>query len=293
MPAPRDVASRAALLFRFYVLKSLALDSATARLHRWPRRERTAFLAAKVASIARLRGGATTIRVAGRDLEIRDAVDLGTLQTCLIDVHDELVVPGILDGIDHPVVVDVGANVGQFSTAIRTFYPAASSVAVEPDPDVHALLARNAEVLGRTRTICAAAGAASGTLPLHRHHLSAMSTLRPGAVETYDPANTIEVPVRTLDEMTADLQSVDLLKIDVEGFELEALRGAVELLGRSRFLLVEVGLGREDVTANLDVLGLVQTIVPGARIRRFGRPLGDPAEPICQDVLIDLSAGRA
>ena len=80
---------------------------------------------------------------------------------------------------------------------------------------------------------------------------------------------------------------VDLVKIDVEGFEIEVLRGATALLGRTRYLLIELSLGREDSTANLEVLR-TSTTSPRARIVRMGRPLGNPNAPICQDVLIDL-----
>ena len=125
-------------------------------------------------------------------------------------------------------------------------------------------------------------------MALHRHHVSVMATLRPGEVEDYDPELTVDVDVLTLDEITADLPRIDLLKIDVEGFEVEALRGARETLARSRYLLLEVGLGRESSGANLEALALVRSIVPGARIVRFGRPLGGADAPICQDVLIAL-----
>ena len=66
-------------------------------------------------------------------------------------------------------------------------------------------------------------------------------------------------------------------------------RGREHLTGRRRRRdELEVGLGRESSGANLEALALVRSIVPGARIVRFGRPLGGADAPICQDVLIAL-----
>lgn len=292
MSAPDPARRRweyAALWLRFYVARSVALDRATLSLSRWPVAARAAFLASKAKALPRLQSGRPAqVTVGGTTFTATSALDLGSLQSCLLDVHDEIVVTGVLGDVAEPVVLDVGANVGQFLTAIKAFYPGAQVVSVEPDPDTHAKLATNAAPMPGVSTRCVAVGETRGSLTLHRHHVSLMSTLRPGAVEEYDPELTLEVDVLPLDELAADLPHVDLLKIDVEGFELEALRGARTLLRRTRYLLLELGLGRQLDGANLEVLALVHELVPGARVVRFGRPLGGAEDPICQDVLIEL-----
>jgi hypothetical protein len=58
----------------------------------------------------------------------------------------------------------------------------------------------------------------------------------PGSTRT----NTVTVPVRQLDEFTADSDPVDLLKIDVQGFERQVLRGASATLERTRAILIEL-----------------------------------------------------
>jgi len=51
---------------------------------------------------------------------------------------------------------------------------------------------------------------------------------------------TVTVPVRRLDEFTEDAEPVDLLKIDVQGFERQVLEGAPATLSRTRAILIEL-----------------------------------------------------
>lgn len=51
---------------------------------------------------------------------------------------------------------------------------------------------------------------------------------------------TVDVQTRALDDVLSDVAYVDLLKLDIQGFELAALRGAESLLGRTNVVHVEV-----------------------------------------------------
>lgn len=278
----------ALVAFRFYVLRSVSLDLATLRAGLWSRRNRLRLLASKPRALARIIGGRSATVAIGRvRVCVGSLADVGTIQASLCDVHDDLLRTGLLRGA-RPVVIDVGANVGQFTTAIKAFWPEAEVLAFEPDPDIHVLLAENARRLGRVRTSALALGAEASELPLHRHHLSAMSTLRPGLVESYEPGDTVLVPVARLDDVAVDVSLVDLLKVDVEGYEVEVLRGATELLRRTHLLLVEVSLGRAEASTEPSVMAVVTAVRPDAKVVRRGRPIGGHRAPICQDVLIDL-----
>lgn len=125
-------------------------------------------------------------------------------------------------------IVDVGANIGTSTLELLSAYPAATGVSIEPDPDNYRLLRQNVIANGledRVRTIQAAVGDVTGTVPLSVH------PDHPGGHEIGGRGDhTIEVPIRRL----ADLVKADcrtLLWIDVQGYEGHVLKGAGDLLG--------------------------------------------------------------
>ena len=149
--------------------------------------------------------------------------------------------------------LDVGACHGLFSLAFAQGRPDAEAVAVEPSPLAWEVLASSLRLNAGARItpVQAAVGAAPGTLTMRYawHHLEAS----PEAAG--DPA-AVQVPLRTLDLLCDELDfHPDLVKIDVEGYELAVLRGARRLLAGSRPVLfleihpqriVELGsLGKE------------------------------------------------
>lgn len=138
-----------------------------------------------------------------------------------------------------PRVLDVGANVGNHALFFATQCAAARIVVVEPNPLALAPLVANVVLNGLTNVIALDAlgvglGAASeGGLFMKRHdrNLGATRMLRgqQGALETHAG-----------DTLFAEEQ-FDLIKIDVEGMELEVLTGLQETVARCRPLIfVEV-----------------------------------------------------
>jgi FkbM family methyltransferase len=134
--------------------------------------------------------------------------------------------------------VDVGAHIGWFSTiAAGRVGETGQVVAIEPYPANATVLkdnlarnrCRNVRVLG------SAVGSAPGTLTLARGADS-------GGVTALDWVRTgrVEVPVTTLDEALAGVGPVALLKIDVEGWEAQVLRGAARTLARAGRVLIEI-----------------------------------------------------
>jgi FkbM family methyltransferase len=139
------------------------------------------------------------------------------------------------------VFVDGGANVGLFTlTAAATVGPGGRVLAVEPANETMALLRANVELNG------------FGWVELHEVGLAERSgketlyTFGPGAgVSSFAPAaegTAEEIPTATLDEIAKDhIDRVRLVKLDIEGAELRALRGSSGLMEASRpFFMLEI-----------------------------------------------------
>ena len=140
--------------------------------------------------------------------------------------------------------IDVGANKGQFSLLCRSLFPEAKIVAFEPfapAADMFTRLFGSSVELHRI-----ALGSADATSRFHVTRKSdSSSLLAPGAaqVELYgsEVTEVLDVTVRRLDDiLRADqVQRPSLLKIDVQGGEIEVLRGCGQLLDVIDYIYLE------------------------------------------------------
>ena len=143
-------------------------------------------------------------------------------------------------------VLDVGANRGQFALLALERFPAASVHSLEPLPRAFAVLEALASDEARLRVHRFAAGAEAGTAVLHVSRRDDSSSLLPitDRQVAFAPGSRergrIDVELRTLDEMAGTtLLRPLVLKIDVQGGELEVLRGAGRTLESTDALLIE------------------------------------------------------
>lgn len=141
-------------------------------------------------------------------------------------------------------VIDGGANVGTHTLAFADACGAAGRViAIEASPDVALLLQRtiSANDLRTVELVVAALGEAEGTCSFARlsdQEFQNVGMLRVvGELESKDAS--IEVPVVTIDSF--DLEKLRLIKLDIEGQELAALKGSVCTIERLRpIIMVEL-----------------------------------------------------
>jgi len=132
---------------------------------------------------------------------------------------------------------DVGAHIGFFTIlAARSVRPSGRVHAFEPMPDNRRRL-QEAVRLNRAENVAVHEFAVSdlnGSALLHGHSASAMWTL---VAERGEFAG-INVACRTIDSLASDLGDPDAIKIDVEGAELDVLRGGLATIERSNATLV-------------------------------------------------------
>lgn len=148
-------------------------------------------------------------------------------------------------------VLDVGANVGDFAKLARAVLPDTTIYSLEPLPDCFDVM-KNA-LPGDTRffPINIAAGSREDTLQFFRsHHTPSSSFLqmedahKTAFPESKEGQSTVplDVKVNTLDNIFSDkvLEKNILLKIDVQGFELEVIKGATTVLSLCSIVIIEM-----------------------------------------------------
>ena len=144
--------------------------------------------------------------------------------------------------------VDVGAHWGYFSLMMAEHVGSTGRVvAVEADPRIYAILERNFALndLPQVRLVCAAAAAESGRLSLIGFDERGDNWGTSRIVGGPGPAGvSFDVPARGLDDLLDEfgVDTVDLIKIDIEGGEALALAGMSAGLRRGRYrrLLLEL-----------------------------------------------------
>lgn len=212
----------------------------------------------------------------------------GTLDLSVIDPHardtqyiyDEIFEAQIyrhpqMKLADRPVLMDVGANIGLFCIWAHQNYRPREIHAFEASPQTFQYLQDNVRRLidpTVTKVITAniaVASSAGQTLTLHQSPLvSGISTLLdktkvPWVQQLSDARELVthEVTTTTVSAAIAErgIERIDLLKIDVEGFFLEVLRGITDAdFARIRNLVIEIDYADEAGASPDDVARLLR-----------------------------------
>jgi len=152
------------------------------------------------------------------------------------------------DGAGIRTVLDVGSYTGGFAFAMRQMLPEAQIYSFEPLPENYQKLVCNLERFGKFRAFHTALGNQRGELTFWRNDFAAsssalaMSDLHKQSFPETGHAVAIRVPVTRLDDLLGqvELKGKTLLKLDVQGYELEVLRGGPEMLKRVDYIFSEV-----------------------------------------------------
>ena len=169
--------------------------------------------------------------------------------------------------------MDVGANIGSY--AIWAADLGAEAIALEPAEDTFALLLENVVLNGYPiRTIQAAAGAICGTTRF---------TSGRDTVNRMDPEGSVETMIVTIDSIIGN-RTVAGMKVDVEGFEIDVLRGCERALSEHRIKLIQLEWNRASEEAVAADRGPVADLLAAHGYSLFRPddsgvlvPLGDPS----------------
>lgn len=156
------------------------------------------------------------------------------------------------------IIFDVGANHGDFALAASVCYPRARVFLFEPLPVLRPVLeSQTVRNGGRWSFHPIALGASEGRLPLYVDPANDTIGSLAGFSESYNRMHNqsagqritamVEVPIESLDHFChrERIKHINLLKIDVEGFEFAVLDGASEMLRNTSAIIIELSLVRK------------------------------------------------
>jgi len=139
------------------------------------------------------------------------------------------------------VCVDVGANIGCFSLYCAQTNKSGQIIAVEPDPETFSCLIENLRMNHADNVIPLRAAISNKSENITLNVGPGSNMARVSKSNSSVPFAQINVPGYTLDDLVKsnNLGKIDLLKIDVEGHEVECLKGARNALRLTQRIVLE------------------------------------------------------
>lgn len=154
----------------------------------------------------------------------------------------------LLRGQTVRTIFDVGANVGQTAARYRVLFPTAKIYCFEPFEESFHSLCENFQGCALVQPQRLAVTSTTGVREFHCNHGPLTNSLLPSAAgwrnyigqELMTTREVVSVPTMRLDDFCAQAQidRIDLLKMDIQGAELMALQGAADLLERRAVQLI-------------------------------------------------------
>jgi FkbM family methyltransferase len=145
-------------------------------------------------------------------------------------------------------IIDVGAHRGEVAEQVATLYSPSFMALVEPLPEMMSVL-ESKSFAPKQQVFSCALGRKDGKATLNviaSIPSSSLLEIAPGCDILFhrpmEKIGSIEISVRTLDGIFAEcgLEDLDLLKVDVQGYEIEVFAGGASTLRKTRFVVTEV-----------------------------------------------------
>jgi FkbM family methyltransferase len=142
-------------------------------------------------------------------------------------------------------IIDVGANRGDWTRMALSVFPGAQVIMVEPQAEMMSPLEALCRENSAVSLIKAGVGSEPGRLlQTIWGDLAGSSFLPPGDTALRSKREQRLTPITTIDSLLGERRDFypDLIKLDIQGFELKALTGAASTFGRTEMFIVEVSL---------------------------------------------------
>lgn len=147
------------------------------------------------------------------------------------------------------IIIDAGANVGDVSKELAYFFPNSIIYAFEPVLKTYNILKSNTLKFKNINPLPFALGKTEDEIEIYLNAENTINSLKSNYLNEGNSIGKEIIKVKRLDYYcnSANIYQIDILKIDVEGFEFEVLEGCGEMLIKNiDCILLEVGYERED-----------------------------------------------
>lgn len=153
-------------------------------------------------------------------------------------------------------IFDVGGNFGQTALQFASAFPEATIYTFEPVPTTFDRLKTAVQNNDRIEPFNIALGDTSGSTTINLTQSAGSNTLLQNDAAT----GSVSIQIDTLDSFAKanSIEKIDLLKIDVEGYELPVLKGAENFLqqGRVRYIFAECVLSEDTILPHTNFFDL-------------------------------------
>src|SRR6185312_6823504 len=169
--------------------------------------------------------------------EHRDNRPIGRIDSLLEDLK--------IRGLECSTVVDVGANNAEWSRMAKGIFPHAKFCLIEPQIEMKEKLENFRSQFNNSVFFLAGAGAERGTATLTVwDDLKGSSFLPKDDQEKLNGKQQRDINIITIDDLieSGQIDRPELMKLDVQGFELEALKGAKNTFGYTEVFILETSL---------------------------------------------------
>lgn len=145
-------------------------------------------------------------------------------------------------GFESAIIVDGGAHVGGWTKMVSEFFPNSKYILIEPNPLVSSRINANLPKNIAYTLVDKALGAKMGNLELNiwegvDNELTASSLCEHIVGE---PSRKINCEIIQLDSIIEIYQQIpNLVKLDLQGYEIHALQGAKEILKKTEIIIIE------------------------------------------------------
>ncbi len=187
-------------------------------------------------------------------------------------------------GFQSATILDVGANRADWSRIAKVVFKDSIFYLIEPQIEMEADLKNFCKANPGSKYFLCGAGSVDQSLTLTIWDDKAGSSFVPKEQDFFSYANEKRVvPIRTINSIISEntIEVPNLVKLDIQGFEIEALKGASDLFGKTEVFILEVALFKfegmpvfSEVVAFMESKGYVLYDFAGFSRRPYDGALG-------------------